>query len=282
MRHEGLGVRGRRAGARARLRRSIPGLLLAVALVLLVVRAWASMEWGNRLFRSGRLRAAADVYAARVDTTAAGTQASYNLGTALLHLDSDETERYLLQAAGGNDSAAVQRSHYNLAVRLLGGVEPDSDPFSAIPLLSGAIDHGRAALRLDPLDEDARWNLALAIRAYANVAEVFEEGPAESDTEVTAPEEESGEGGSESESGGAAEELEDVTPPDSRGRPAGAATGVREALAREDPGPLTEAAILDLLEGHADDTGLLVRGILWSQRPTVDRRSGQPFPGGEW
>lgn len=262
--------------------RPVPGLLLVLAVVLLTARAWTSVEWGNRLFRSGRLRAAADVYAARVDTTASGARASFNLGTTLLHLGSDEAERYLLRATGGRDSAAVQRSHYNLTVRLLGGVEPDTDPFAAIPLLSGAIDHGRAALRLDPRDDDARWNLALAIRAYAEVAEVFEEGPAESDTEVQPPEEESQEGGSESETGGAGEELEDITPPDSQGRPAGAAEGVREALSREDPGPLTEAAIADILGGHLDDTERLVRAILWAGRPTVDRRSGEPFPGGDW
>ena len=261
--------------------RPVPVLLLVLALVFVAARAWTSMEWGNRLFRAGKLRAAADVYAARVDTTASGSQASFNLGTALLHLGSDEAERYLLRAAGGRDSAAVQRSHYNLAVRLLGGAEPDTDPFAAIPLLSGAIDHGRAALRLDPRDDDARWNLALAIRAYAEVAEVFEEGPAESDTEVEAPEEES-EGGSESEGGGAGEELEDITPPDSPGRPAGAAEGVREALSREDPGPLTDAAIADILGGHLDDTERLVRAILWAGRPTVDRRGGEPFPGGDW
>lgn len=264
------------------IRRPVPGLLLGLALVFLTARAWTSMEWGNRLFRSGRPRAAADVYATRVDTTASGARASFNLGTALLHLGSDEAERYLLRAAGGRDSIAVQRSHYNLAVRLLGGVAPDTDPFAAIPLLSGAIDHGRAALRLDPRDDDARWNLALAIRAYAEVAEVFEEGPAESDTEVETPEEESEEGGSESESGGAGEELEDITPPDSPGRPAGALEGVREALSREDPGPLTEAAIADILAGHLDDTERLVRAILWAGRPTVDRRSGEPFPGGNW
>lgn len=262
--------------------RPVPGLILALALFLLAARAWTSMEWGNRLFRSGRLRAAADIYATRVDTTASGARASFNLGTALLHLGSDEAERYLLRAIGGRDSAAAQRSHYNLAVRLLGGVESDTDPFAAIPLLSGAIDHGRAALRLDPRDDDARWNLALAIRAYAEVAEVFEEGPAESGTEVEVPEEEPEEGGSESESGGAGEELEDITPPDSPGRPAGAAEGVREALSREDPGPLTEAAIADILRGHVDDAERLVRAILWAGRPTVDRRSGEPFPGGDW
>ena len=271
-----LGLRG------VSMPRPFPGLLLVLALVLLTARAWSSMEWGNRLFRAGRLRAAADVYAMRVDTTASGARASFNLGTALLHLGSDEAERYLLRAARGRDSAAVQRSHYNLAVRLLGGVEPDTDPFAAIPLLSGAIDHSRAALRLDPRDDDARWNLALAIRAYAEVAEVFEEGPAESGTEVEAPEEESEEGGSESESGGAGEELEDITPPESPGRPAGAAEGVREALSREDPGPLTEAAIADILGDHVDDTERLVRAILWAGRPTVDRRSGEPFPGGDW
>ena len=100
-------------------------------------------------------------------------------------------------------------------------------------------------------------------------------------TEVEAPEEEA-EGDSESESDGAGEELEDITLPGSPGRPAGAAEGMREVLSRRDPGPLTEAAIADILGGHVDDTEGLVRVILWAERPTVDRRSGEPFPGGDW
>ncbi len=275
----------RRGGARRFRARALSvreGLGLILFLVLPMV-AWGlgrnALERGNRLFRSGDARGAADIYAVWVDTTAVGLRASYNLGTALAELGSDEAERYLTRAAEGSDSASAQRAHYNLAYRLLSGVQPDSDPFSAIPLLSGAIDHNRAALRMDPGDQDARWNLALAVQAFGEVAQVFEEGPAETDGETNIPDEDVELAPSEPEAGGAGEELDAVSPEDTPSDPAAATVGVGEAPAGGDPGPLSEVDADRLLaEGRADDTEMLVRGLLWSQRPRS--AAGEAFPGG--
>ena len=241
------------------------------------------MERGNRLYREGDARAAADIYAVRIDTTAVGFRASYNLGTALIQLGSEQAERYLLSATEGGDSTAEQRAHYNLGYRLLTGVDGDSDPFSAIPLLAGAIDHNRAALRLDPLDEDAKWNLALAVQTFGELPQVFEEGPADSgEGEVENPEEGSEGPPSESDDEEAPQPSEDVPLLENPGTPEGVMVGAQETLARGDPGPLTEEMAMRLLEELTDDTELLVRGILWSQRPDIDGSDDQPSLGGSW
>ena len=257
--------------------------LLGLLLVLTVARSRTALERGNRLYRAGNAQSAANVYAVRTDNSSDGRRASYNLGTALVQLGSEQAEQYLIRAIEGQDSAAVQRAHYNLAYRLLTGVEENSDPFSAVPLLSAAIDHNRAALRLNPTDEDAKWNLALAVRAYSELAQVFEEGPAESTGgEIDVPEDESESGGSESGSGGAGEEVENAPPPENRGSPDGITVGVSEALAGTDPGPLSVEMVNQVLEERVDDTELLVRGLLWSQRPDVRWWEGEPLPGGRW
>ena len=257
----------------------LTGILLTVA----VGQSRTAMERGNRLYRAGAARAAADVFAVRIDTTALGFRASYNLGTALIQLESEQSERYLISAIEGSDSAAVQRAHYNLGYRLLTGVEADSDSFSAVPLLSGAINHNRAALRLDPGDENAKWNLALALRIYGELAQVFEEGPADdAGGAAKAPEDESARAVSETAEGEAGEEPEDLPLSENAGTQEVILVGVQEALAKGDPGPLTEEMSMRLLEQLTDDTELLVRGILWSQRPDIEWWEDEPFPGGGW
>ena len=156
------------------------GVLVAMVLGVAVFKDWRSLERGNRLFRGGRARAAAEVYASRLDdTTTLGLLVSYNLGTALLGTGSEEAERHLLRATEGLEPEAVWRAHYNLAYRLIEGLDVDSDPFSAVPLLVSSMEHSRAALRIGPQDENALWNLALAARIYDEMALVFEEGPVE-------------------------------------------------------------------------------------------------------
>lgn len=257
----------------------LTGILLAVA----VGQNRTTLEQGNRLYRAGSARAAADVYSVRIDTTALGFRASYNLGTALIQLESEQAERYLISAIEGSDITAVQRAHYNLGYRLLTGIEADSDPFSAVPLLSASIDHNRAALRLDPGDENAKWNLALALRIYGELAQVFGEGPAnDAGGEAEMREDESDQASSESAEGEVVEEPEDIPPSENAGAPEVILFGAQEALAKGDPGPLTEEMSMRLLEELTDDTELLVRGILWSQRPDVEWWEDDPFPGGGW
>ena len=259
------------------------GLVLVCLLLISSARSRAALERGNRLYRGGDARAAADIYSARIDTTAVGFRATYNLGTALIQLGSDQAERYLLSAIEGVDAAAEQRAHYNLAYRLLTGVEADTDPFSAVPLLAAAIDHNRAALRLDPEDTDAKWNLALAVQIYGGLPQVFEEGPADSgEGDVENPGEGSEGPPSEADDGEATDQSEDVPPMENPGTSQVIMVGAQETLATGDPGPLTEGMAMSLLEERTDDTEQLVRGILWSQRPILGASDDGRSLGGSW
>ena len=253
--------------------------LLVVLLTMTLARSRAMLEWGNRRFRAGDHQAAANVYAVRVDTSALGFQASFNLGTALARLGSVQAERYLVNATVGSDSTAAQRGYYNLGHRMLTLADPDADPYTAVPLLAAAIDHFRAALRLDPTDEDARWNLSLALQIFAEMAPVGEEGPADPRGEAEVPKEDPEGSQSESNEGGAGDE-EAHEPPEGAAviAPTTVLVGAQESLVRGDPGPLTEDMVTSLLEEQTDDTELLVRGLLWSQRPA---QSG-PGLGGSW
>lgn len=253
--------------------------LLVVLLSMALARGRATMEWGNRRFRAGDPQAAADVYAVRVDTTALGFQASFNLGTALARLGSVQSERYLVNATVGSDSAAAQRGYYNLGHRMLTLADPDADPYTAVPLLVAAMDHFRAALRLDPNDEDARWNLSLALQIFGEIGQIGEEGPADPRGEAEVPEQDPEGTQTQSREGGAGDDQAQE-PPEGEAviAPATVLVGAQESLVREDPGPLTEDMVTRLLEEQADDTELLIRGLLWSQRPD---QSG-PDLGGSW
>ena len=148
----------------ANRRRSAGALVAAAAVVLLLV--WidrGSLERANRLYRAGREARAAELYRARTESRVTVPEAVYNLGTVLLRPPPElEAEGYLRLATESGDSATVQRGHYNLAIHLLLQLEAASDPDAWVPLLGAAIRSNRRALRLDPRDEDARWNLAFS------------------------------------------------------------------------------------------------------------------------
>jgi tetratricopeptide (TPR) repeat protein len=221
-----------------------------------------SLERGNRLYREGRVREAVEVYQAR----AAGSErppapAAYNLGTALMTLGAAEAADYLRVAAEGGDSAAAQRGHYNLGYGYLAQFE-DVQPDSALELLTAAVASNRAALRLDPADDDARWNLAFAglmldslMRLTEEVVEAIEED---------APSDEEG--------GIVIRQVAQLGP--RRGLE-------REATAGEDPPPMSEAEALALVRAVGPDVEMLIRGFLWSHRPDVAPWA-EPYPGGNW
>ena len=253
--------------------------VLAILLSITIARSRTTLEWGNRRFRAGDSQAAVNAYAVRIDTTALGFRASFNLGTALNRLGSVQAERYLVNATAGSDSVAAQRAYYNLGLGMLQNADPDADPYTAVPLLAAAIDYFREALRLDPTDGDARWNMALALRIFGELAPVYEESPADPRGEASVPEEDPE--GTESESGeGGAGREESQEPPTAEAvvAPTTVLVGAQETLVQEDPGPLTEAMVTSLLDELTDGREQLIRGILWSQRPD---RAG-PVLGGSW
>ncbi len=234
----------------------------AVALVVandLAGRYRSSLERGNRLYHEGQVDDATEVYRARVESQNEA-EAAFNLGTALMGLGAPEAEEYLRFATELGDPAAIQRAYYNLGSLFFERAEEATAPELAISQLSGAVASGRAALQLDPEDEDARWNLALAqmkLDSLMPPPPPVPEEPAEPER---------------SEGGMVIPEIARLGIP--RGREF-------EAPAGEDPGSLNPAEARAMLDGVQTDVEALIRGILWSRRPQVDPYL-EPYPGGGW
>ncbi len=256
-------------------------LLVCLSLPFLLRQDRGSVERGNRLYRSGESGAAAEVYRQDEDRI---FMAEYNLGTALLAVHPDSAEQHLRIALESDDAAAVQRGYYNLGYRYLtmggGPMRPDS----TVAALVGAIIHNRAALRLDPEDRAARWNLALAQRLLDAMVppdeEAEREGGGEGEEEFAIDDQSL----TRSETADAVSGLEpeDPRPANNTGERQGAEEGAREAWATQDPGPMTLGDAVGLLEGIDDDAEALIRGILWSHRPDIAWWESQPYPGGGW
>ena len=221
-----------------------------------------SLERGNRLYRAGDSPGAAEVYRGSERAGDGIPTVEYNLGTALLQIDPDSAQAHLLRAAEGEDRTTAQRALYNLGYRFLMAVQNPMEFDATVSALMGAVASNRLALRLDPADESARWNLALAQGWLDALA------PSEYET-----------AGTGSELGG---EAEDIVVANISGPRRGAVEGEREALAGDDPGPLSETAAFGLLESVTDEPESLVRRILWSHRPAVPWWEPQAYPGGGW
>lgn len=294
---------------------------LVVAALLVAAFLWrdrGSLERGNRLYRRGDVPAAARLYGA-AEASDSSAKASYNLGTSLLTLDPDSAGRHLFLAAARADSAAAPRAYYNLGYHFLERAGPGVEAGPARVLLAAAVASNRAALRLDPGFEDARWNLALSQRMLDSLTARLprpgalpidsiprERGPDEDPSDVAlaqrvvdslaegapepadatpAGEADRGVGDallpSESEGGPPGREPRAAPPSDDRGSDGrDGGRGEREALAAGDPGPLSEAAAERLLAEIVDDPEQLIRGLLWAHRPDVAWWDGEPFPGG--
>ncbi len=259
-------------------------VIAAVAVTLLVRQHLDSVEHGNSLYRSGDPDGAASVYAPAVERSR--PEVLYNLGTALLFQDFDSADVVLSQAVETDDAEAKQRAYYNLGYALLatGMVPRPITPDSALAVLQRAVDNGRMALRLDPSDDDARWNLALAQRALDAMqppgSNRGRESSGESDDEV--PMNDPAMARSETAEAESGSEPDDPTEVENSGPRQGPLQGAREAWATQDPGPLTPADALGLLATVEDSPEAMVRGLLWAHRPDVAWWSGQAYPGGRW
>ena len=237
---------------------SVAALGLAAAFLVL---DRSSTERGNRLYREGRVELAAEIYRARSAMPArAGGSREYNLGTALMTLRAPGAEAHLREATEGRDPAAVQRGHYNLGALFLGQAEAVAQD-SAVALLEAAVGSNRAALRLDPHDGSARWNLAYAQLMLDSLLRTAGRDPEPPGEEPPA------------EQGGLV--IRQVAQPGARrGRE-------REATAGVEAAPMSEAEALTLVRTVEPDAEALVRGLLWSRRPAI-RPWAEPYPGGDW
>ena len=139
----------------------------AVILLLAFGTGWTigDVERGNRLYRAGKYEEAVRVYQEVVNQGKAAPYVHYNLGTALLKLGRyAEAQPHLQQATREATAELKQRAHYNLGNRYLEAARKGAPEQEASELLDAAIESYKHALRLDPNDMDAKWNLELALR----------------------------------------------------------------------------------------------------------------------
>jgi tetratricopeptide (TPR) repeat protein len=127
-----------------------------------------AFERGNRLYRQGKFADAATAY---LDAIAHGKntpEVHYNLGTALLQLGKyKEAEQHLKGALTSVDPIFREKVYYNLGNRFLEearGEPMRRDTAQKNALLDSAVVAYKQALRLQPPDRDAKWNLELALR----------------------------------------------------------------------------------------------------------------------
>lgn len=139
----------------------------AALIILAAITAFGigDLERGNRLYRQGRYTEAVEAYRAALQDGNDSPTLHYNLGTALLRLGRhDEAEQHLRAALASVDPEQRERTLYNLGNRYLEEGTIADDPEQRRQLLDAAAAAYRDALRLDPGDHDAKWNLELALR----------------------------------------------------------------------------------------------------------------------
>jgi Ca-activated chloride channel family protein len=127
--------------------------------------AIGELERGNRYYRSGKYVEAVREYEKAITAGDDSPELRYNLGTALIQLGRyEDAERHLRLALREMRPELRQRAFYNLGSRYLEHARKSDDQQSARQLLDGAVESYKQALRLEPQDMNAKWNLELALR----------------------------------------------------------------------------------------------------------------------
>lgn len=123
------------------------------------------LERGNRYYRSGKYEQAVKAYEQALAGGNESPELRYNLGTALLQLGRyPDAERHLRLALREMRADVRQRAYYNLGNRYLEHARKGGDAQAQTQLLDAALDSYKHALRLQPNDVDAKWNLELTLR----------------------------------------------------------------------------------------------------------------------
>ena len=142
-------------------RRRVASPLLALLLGAGCARGTLDARKGERLYTAGDFAAAAAALDQALAADSTPTRA-YSAGNAYYRMKryEDAAVRYRYAATGPVELR--QRSVYNMGNSLVRAAE--EAPERAGQLLLGAIGSYEEALRLDPGDVDAKWNLELALR----------------------------------------------------------------------------------------------------------------------
>ena len=143
-----------RAGARAR-----PLASLGMTILAALLGSCSAASRGERLYHQGKYGDAYGVFhTAQVGDTSA--RLAFDAGSALYRLERYEEAAEQFRAAA-SDRGLRQRSLFNLGNAMVRAAE--EKPGSPDPLYRAA-EAFEGALRLDPRDQDAKWNLEIALR----------------------------------------------------------------------------------------------------------------------
>jgi hypothetical protein len=128
-----------------------------------------SVERANRLQRAGSAAEAAALYQQRARTDGGNAELRYNLGTALLADGAETAEEELSRATRSADPEIQSRAQYNTGLLRLDEALVSETPDSVRINASASVDANRAALRIRPDDENAKWNLAMGLRLLDSI-----------------------------------------------------------------------------------------------------------------
>jgi tetratricopeptide (TPR) repeat protein len=127
----------------------------------------SAIDKGNRRYHSGEHKQALDEYlkAGRIDSTSAVPH--FNAGDALYRLeDYSEGAKRFLQAAGSSEDSIASMSYYNLGNAMFRAGDIES-----------AVEAYKRALLIEPDDEDAKYNLELAMKLLEQQSQQKDDQP---------------------------------------------------------------------------------------------------------
>lgn len=164
--------------------------VIAISLALVGFGLVAQEERGNRAYRAGDHREAVERYREALRAGEDDPRVRYNLGTALLQVGEwEEARAQLSEALQGRDPDLRADAFYNLGNARARSVGEGSDDMER---LRGAIEAYRRALLLQPGQEDARWNLELALQRLEQLERERTSFPGQEAQPLEEPEEQGG------------------------------------------------------------------------------------------
>ena len=244
--------------------RTLSALVAAAALAWSWSSERGSLERANRLQREGRNAEAAQLYRERTNRQPTAPELRYNLGTTLASLDSADAEDELARALTTDDRDLRGRALYNTGVLRLDRALETEAADSVRQHAAGAVAANRAAIRLRPEDDDAKWNLAMALRLLDSIDSFERRSGRELD-----------DGAVEADVVTRSVNVPDATEDDRAEDPP--AEGENETVAvAGDEGPLSPEEAEEILgRTHLDATGILGKLLALESRMRLGRRPGQ-------
>lgn len=154
-----------------------PGARVVGALCLVLLLSCTSQareaQRGQRLYEQGKYLEAYEAYQS-VLRQQGGPEVRFNAGNALYRLKQySEASKSWREATSGADSALREEAYFNMGNAFVRASE-DANALSGY--LERSLDAYEEALRLDPTDRDAKWNLEIALQRYGDPGQVGSRG----------------------------------------------------------------------------------------------------------